>query len=593
MLLLLGLSSSHPTSQDWHHAQVPLSSHLYQQGPHSQYGASTTHGAVASESHICSSIGVSLLRSGGNAVDAMIGTTLCVGVIGMYHSGIGGGGFMLVREPSGIYHSIDFRETAPAAASEDMYYGNIPGSIEGGLSVGVPGEIRGFEYIHSRWGKLPWRDIFAPAVEIARDGFEVGEDLVRYMEYAVAGREGNFLLNDPNWAQDFAPTGRLVRRGEMMTRKRYAKTLENIGELGPDSFYKGYLAEGMVQTARAANGSITLEDLRNYKVVVKPALNITYRGLNLFATASPSSGAVTLSTLKTMEQYDLSDWSTHPALSIHRFNEAMRFGYGARAELGDPDFVPLVGDLEAEMLDETGAQWRRSQILDSKTQPVSHYMRPCHPPYSLPSSHGTSHIVATDHSGLTLTLTTTINLLFGARIMNPSSGIILNDEMNDFSIPHISNEFGFPPSPANFIRPGKRPLSSITPIIASFPNGTLFFATGAAGGSRIVSSTTQVAWHIVEHGDTLTEALRRPRLHDQLIPDMTSVEYKFNNDTVCELKKRGHNVVWVREGYSAVQAVGWLPGATSQSGDDGDGKERGAFIAVGEPRQKDSGGLIC
>lgn len=192
-------------------------------------------------------------------------------------------------------------------------------------------------------------------------------------------------------------------------------------------------------------------------------------------------------------------------------------------------------------------------------------------------SPGTSHIVAADHSGMSITLTTTINLLFGNRLMVPETGVIMNNEMNDFSIPGSSNAFGFIPSPANFIRPGKRPLSSITPAIVTHPNGTLYFITGAAGGSRIITSTLQSVIHVLDEGMSATEALTAPRLHDQLVPNVVSFEYAFDNVTVAFMKERGHNVTWLGPGQSAVQAIRMLG--------------NGAFEAAGEPRQVNSGGF--
>ncbi|KHN99214.1 Gamma-glutamyltranspeptidase [Metarhizium album ARSEF 1941] len=538
----------------------------------------------------CSAIGRDLLARGGNAADALVGTTFCVGVVGMYHSGIGGGGFAMIRDPEGNYEAVDFREAAPAAGHEDMYQGNVPGSIYGGLAVGVPSEVLGLEYIHGKYGvcssptfvwlcwcqlivqSLPWKTVMQGAIHVARYGFRISTDFVGYVERTVEGKP-NFLVEDPNWAQDFAPNGTLLQVGDIMTRKRYANTLEKIANQGAKVFYTGELAETLVKYIQQTNGTLTLSDFKNYKVISRPVKNVTYRGLNLYTIGSPAGGSITLNILKIMENFDLAD-SRDANLTSHRFVEAMRFGYGARAELGDPAFVKGMDEYEAHLLDEAHARHVRERISDEQTLPVKEYDPKG---VELPESHGTSHIVTADKSGMATSLTTTVNLLFGAQIMDPSSGIILNNEMNDFSIPGIPNEFGFEPSVANFIRPGKRPLSSVTPVIAEFPDGRLFATVGAAGGSRIISSTATALWHTIEHDMSMREALREPRLHDQVTPNTVLVEYGFDARTAAGLMEKKHNITWVRPGLSAVQGIRRL--------------DDGLFEAASEPRQKNSGGL--
>ncbi|KAL1998429.1 hypothetical protein VTN02DRAFT_6193 [Thermoascus thermophilus] len=528
-------------------------------------------GAVASESAICSRIGTDMFTMGGNAADALVATVFCVGVIGMYHSGIGGGGFMLVRSPDGAFESVDFRETAPAAAFQDMYRNNTDASIYGGLASGVPGEIRGLEHLHKTYGRLPWATVMQPAIRVAREGFPVTADLVRYMNAAVADGE-DFLSQDPTWALDFAPNGTRLGLGDTITRKRYADTLEAIATQGPDAFYSGPIAETMVHALRAANGTMTLDDLKNYTVAVRNVSQIDYRGYRITSTTAPSSGIVALSVLKILDGYD--DFFAPAAvnLSTHRLDEAIRFGYGQRTHLGDPSFVDGLDEYQREMLNDSTVRRIRGRISDFHTQNVSAY-----DPDGIESleTPGTSHVVAADHTGLAISLTTTINLLFGSRLMVPETGIIMNNEMNDFSIPGSSNAFGYIPSPANYIRPGKRPLSSISPCIVTHPNGTLFFVVGAAGGSRIITATVQNIIHAVDGGLSAAEALAQPRLHDQLVPNQVSFEYAYDNRTVAFMDARGHNVTWVAPGESTAQAIRVLP--------------NGTFDAAGEPRQLDSG----
>ncbi|KAK0747698.1 gamma-glutamyltranspeptidase [Apiosordaria backusii] len=537
-----------------------------------------TRGAVASESKICSQIGIDMISRGGTAADALVATTLCVGVTGMYHSGIGGGGFMLVRDELGRYEVIDYRETAPASAHKDMYKHDRNASVIGGLAVGVPGEIRGLAYLQAKYGRLTWREVVMPAVRVAREGFAVGEDLVRYMKAASANDD--FLVADPAWAEDFAPRGKLLGLGERITRRRLARTLEKIANEGPETFYQGKIADSIIKTIQKSNGTMTHKDLREYTVRLKQPLSIDYRGFKLFTTNAPSSGAVTLNILKVMEQFppeDLADKN----LTAHRLVEAMKFAYGARQELGDPDFIRGLTPYQKAMVSEKKAGQIRRMIMDNQTQALEVYNPQL--VYAAESA-GTSHLVASDGTGMTVTSTTTINLLFGARIMT-DTGIILNNEMDDFSQPGRPNSFGFEPSPNNFIAPHKRPLSSITPLIVEHANnGSLFFATGAAGGSRIISSTMQVAFRImsaIDQGHTaigeMYQAIKAPRLHHQLMPNVLNVETGYDEGVFYNLGSKQHNVSWVAPGQSSAHGLLRL--------------WNGTFEAVGETRQLNSGGL--
>ncbi|KAI1137361.1 gamma-glutamyltranspeptidase [Hypoxylon sp. FL0543] len=529
-------------------------------------------GAVASENAVCSKIGTNLLQAGGNAADALVGTVFCIGVTAMYHSGIGGGGFMLVRGSDGKYEFIDFRETAPAAAFQDMYNNNTDLSLYGGLASGVPGELRGLEYLHRNYGKLSWASVMAPAIKLAREGFEVTEDLVHYMNSVTPN--GNFLIDDPAWAIDFAPKGYLVRRGETLTRKRYADTLEAIAREGPDVFYTGPIAEATIAAVQKANGTMTLGDLRDYSVAIRRPAEIQYRGYKLTSVSAPASGAVALSTLKTVDGY--SDFGNPAAVNLttHRLDEAMKFAYGQRAKLGDPFFVEGLEEYQDSMLTDETAAKTRSKISDFSTQNVSYYDADGLESLETP---GTSHVVTADKTGLAVSITTTINLLFGSQVIVPETGVIMNNEMNDFSVPGSSNAFGYIPSPENFIRPGKRPLSSISGTIVETPDGKLYFVIGSAGGSRIITTTVQNIHHVIDQNFTTAEALAAPRLHDQLVPAQVSFEYAYDNSTVAYMKSLGCNVTWVAPGQSTAQGLRLLP--------------NGTFEAAGEPRQINSGGF--
>ena len=480
---------------------------------------------------------------------------------------------MLVRTPEGMYEDIDFRETAPAAAFEDMYNGNVNGSVKGGLAAGVPGEVRGLQYLHEKYGKLSWEEVVMPAVGVARDGFEVSEDLVRFMEFAREG-SANFLKDDPNWAIDFAPNGTILGIGDTITRKRYATTLETIAKEGPDSFYEGPMADSMISTLQKENGTMTLGDLKNYKVEIRKPAEIEYRGYKLHGSTSPASGSIALAIMKIVEGYDDFGWPEKLRLNTHRLDEAMRFGYAMRTNFGDPNFVNGLQHYESEILNSTTASETRNRISDFRTFNVSHY-NPSG--IEIKSSHGTSHVVVADASGLAISLTTTINLIFGSQVLDPSTGVIMNDEMCDFSIPHVTNVFGYVPTPSNYIRPGKRPMSSIAPVIVDDAQGRLYFVTGAAGGSRILTASVLSLWHVLDRNMSVLEALREPRFHDQLLPNWCVVESQFDNKTVAFMRDRGHNISIADYPLSSVQALRLLP--------------NGTFEAAGEPRQKNSGGF--
>ncbi|QDS72722.1 hypothetical protein FKW77_003691 [Venturia effusa] len=548
-------------------------------------------GAVASESATCSKIGTSMLLKGGNAADALVATTICVGVMGMYHSGLGGGGFATIRAPNGSYFDLDFRETAPASAFEDMYKHDLPGSIEGGLSCAVPGELRGLEWIHGSFGKLGWREVFMPGVELARGGWEVGRDLSDAMQGLEDGR---FLYEEKEWARDFAPNGTMVGLGDWMRRERYADTLEKIADYGADAFYNGQLAEDLVKAVNANNGSMTVEDLKNYKVQLRKPASIHYRGYKLTSNSAPASGVVSLAVMNIVDGYEDFGWNEKLNLSTHRLDEAVRWAYGMRMNLGDPSFVDDdLSQYQDDMLAPETGKAVRGNISDTKAFTEDHYN-----PQGLAISgnYGTSQISVADASGLAISLTTTINLFFGSKVMVPETGVIMNDQMNDFSIPHRKNEFGYEPSPANFIRPGKRPLSSISPTIVEHANGTLYFVIGSAGGSRIPTAVIQQLWYVLDRNMSVSASLEQPRFHDQLQPDTMALEWPqdenagggwlsktgrqrfgYDNATAEYLTKLGHNITWMAPHSSSVQGVRII----------GDG----IFEAAGEPRQLTSGGF--
>lgn len=439
------------------------------------------------------------------------------------------------------------------------------------VDSGVPGELRGLEYIHTKYGSLSWPKVMAPAIEMARFGFEVGDDLISYFKKTS---DNSFLVQDPSWAIDFAPNGTLVKRGDIMTRKRYADTLETIANYGADAFYNGAIANATITALRESNGIMALKDLHNYTIAKRDPASIMYRGHKLTGTNAPSSGVVALSALNTFGGYDSFADPNKVNISTHRLDEAVRFAYAQRTELGDPSFVDGLEEYTKQMISPEAGSEIRSKISDTRKYNVSYY-----DPEGLESieTPGTSHIVSADASGMAVSLTTTVNTLFGSRVIVPETGVIMNNEMNDFSIPGSSNVFGYIPSPANYVRPGKRPLSSISPIIGETKDGKLLFAIGSAGGSRIITANIQNAVHMIDQDMSPTDALAQARFHDQLVPNQITFEYPYDNSTVAFMESLGHNVTWLAPGQSTAQALRR--------------QTNGIFQAAGEPRQKDSGGF--
>ncbi|KAJ3744073.1 gamma-glutamyltranspeptidase [Lentinula detonsa] len=532
------------------------------------------HGGIATEAAPCTDIGINILQQGGNAADAIIASGLCVGVISAYHSGVGGGGFMLVRfnkdDGSHDYEMIDFRETMPAAGTEYMYVNNSnpDASFLGGLSVGVPGDLRGWEMLHQRHGSQPWEDLVLPAINLARNGFEVNVDL------AAALQGVDFITQDAIWAESYAPNGTVLVEGDICYRKRYANTLEKIAKYGVDAFYTGEIAVNTASTVYQSNGIMTTDDLAGYRAIVRQPRNITYRNTRIFSTVAPSSGTVVLSALKIFEGFNGNASDSDPAINLttHRLVEATRFAYGQRTEYGDPAFTPNVTELEAYFLTEAVVNETRSKIADNQTFSVPYY-NPEN--YQVLIDNGTSHMAVIDKDGMAISLTTTVNNFWGSYLMT-ADGVILNDEMGDFSSPGEINDFGFSASPANYIAGGKRPQSSISSSIAEdLETGEVLIATGSAGGSRIITATLQHLYHHIDQGLNSTLCVHHSRWHDQLDGN-TYFEYKsenvgipgYDNATVAYFREMGYNITYEDTTGSTAHVVIRQPNGTIEAAND-------------------------
>ncbi|TKY86150.1 hypothetical protein EX895_004975 [Sporisorium graminicola] len=558
------------------------------QGNSPEYSVKGKHGAVSSEVDICSNIGAELLQQGGSAVDSIIGTALCVGSIASYHSGLGGGGHALLRFPvsqdasanqkrsndndahsqTASYIHIDFREVFPAAAYETMYQ-DAPvknASLYGGLAVGVPGEPKAWWDLHQKYGQLPWAKVFKPAIELNRRGFKVTTELAK----ALNVTQYPFLCSDKRWSQFYCPNGKIAQLGDTIKKERLAKTFELLAHKGIDPFYYGGIASDIVDTIadnKVLKGIMTRQDLADYEVKFRQPHNVSLRDgkYRIYGTVAPSSGSVVLSTLQTVDQFraDGQEDLANVNVSTHRFIEANKFSYGQRTNYGDPAFVKNVSRLESEYLELSTSKANKAKINDSRTFDTAYYI-PSNKDTEVLTDHGTSAITVVDADGMAISLTTTINTFWGSQLMT-KHGFPLNNELDDASTPGLTNFFGYLPTPANYIAPGKRPLSSISAVIAEDTStGELKLSLSSAGGSRIITAVTQVAYDVLFKGQDAQTALAEPRWHDQLSPNVTSLESRapqvpgfvgFSNQTAAFLASVGHNVSWTPIGSSTAQAV--------------------------------------
>ncbi|KAI1318952.1 hypothetical protein EDD11_005386 [Mortierella claussenii] len=489
------------------------------------------HGAVATEEIHCSEIGVQVLKDGGNAMDAAIASCLCIGTVNMFSAGIGGGGFMTIRLPNGTVEVIDFRETAPAGATANMFKKDPILAQKGGLSVAVPGEIRGLELAHKRYGKLPWERLFAPSIKMAREGWSVGPELAKRLQIYKT-----LMETEPDWSAVFAPNGTVLREGQWIKRGALADTLEAVGRDGADAFYTGPIAQSMVNHIRANGGIMTMKDMKSYEPLIKKPMVGYYQGRKIYTTPAPTSGPVLISILNILERYDLGRFKENANVEAHRLVEAMKFGYAQRTELGDPDFTDLKEKIQNMMSKDT-AGLIRANISDAKTFPVEYY----NPHWGPIDNHGTTHLSTVDQDDMAVALTTTVNLVFGSKLLDPKTGVILNDEMDDFSIPGRANAFGLQPSPYNYPESGKRPLSSCVPTIVE-RDGHFELALGGSGGSRILTAVLQTMLNIYNHDYNVMEAVEAPRVHHQLMPNVVDIESGYSPLDVKFLGTRGHNV---------------------------------------------------
>ncbi|BBC00901.1 gamma-glutamyltranspeptidase/glutathione hydrolase [Bradyrhizobium japonicum] len=494
------------------------------------------NGMVVSAQHLATQVGVEVLKRGGNAVDAAVAVGYALAVAYPAAGNLGGGGFMTIQFADGRKTFLDFRETAPKGATADMYLdkeGKIVAglSTKGHLAVGVPGSVAGMEYAREKYGTMKRADVIAPALQLAEDGFVLDRGDIQMLDSAV-----DDLRQDPPSAAIFLNNGKPFQVGERLTQHELAETLREISKRGTDGFYKGWVGAAIVAASQGGKGLLTQEDLDNYRVRELAPVECDYRGYHVVSAPPPSSGGVVIcEMLNILEGYPLKELGYHSAQAVHYQIEAMRHAYVDRnSYLGDPDFVK--NPLE-RLLDKTYAAKIRAAIDPAKAG-VSRDIRPGVPPHE---GSNTTHYSIADKDGNAVSVTYTLNDWFGAKVTAAKTGVLLNDEMDDFTAKvGVPNLYGLVQGEANAIVPGKRPLSSMSPTIVS-KDGKPVIVMGTPGGSRIITAVLLTMINAIDYGMNAQEAVDMPRFHQQWLPEATNLEdFTLSPDTRKILEGMGH-----------------------------------------------------
>ena len=527
------------------------------------------NGMVATEQELATQIGVDILKAGGNAVDAAVAVGFALAVALPNAGNIGGGGFMMVHDAkSGKDIALDFREVAPKGASRNMYLDDKGNVVDGKslfthYAVGVPGTVAGMTHALSRWGSMPLSTVMAPAIALADKGYPVSITLAKTL-----GQEKKNMGKWPATQAIFWKNGAPLQAGEPLVQKDLAQSLRLISQQGAKAFYQGEIAQKIAAEMAPHTNAITLEDLRDYKVVEREPVRGTYRGYQIVTMPPPSSGgAHLLQILNMMERWPMKQWGADSAQSVHYMTEAMKLAYADRAEyLGDPDFVkiPLQGLISKRYADALATGIKPQQAKPSQD------IKPGKPqPYE---SDQTTHYSVVDKAGNAVAVTYTLNTNFGSGIVAKGTGILLNNEMDDFAAkPGVANAYGLVGGDANAVQAGKRPLSSMTPTLV-LKDGKPALVTGSPGGARIITTVLQQIVNYIDYGMNPLEAAATPRFHHQWTPDELRIEKGFSVDTLNLLQQWGHKVA-LKPAMGRTQTIeirnGLLLGASDPRNPDG------------------------
>ncbi|HKJ91740.1 MAG TPA: gamma-glutamyltransferase [Longimicrobiales bacterium] len=504
------------------------------------------HAMVASDASLASEVGARILQAGGNAVDAAVATAFALAAVYPEAGNIGGGGFMVIHMADGTDATLDFREEAPGAASRNMYLdsaGNLTDrSLVGYTAMGVPGSVAGLWAAHQRFGSMPWRELVAPAIALAQDGFIINDHVA-----STVADNADKLRQFSGSAALFLPGGQPLRAGTLWRNPDLAAVLRRIADQGADGFYRGKTADLIVQEMQRGGGLITKQDLAAYQARWRDPVTFTYRGYDVVSMPPASSGGITLALIANiMDGYDLRALGWHSPEALHLVTEAMRRAFADRNHyLGDPDFVDIP---RQRLLSTAYADQRRAGISRDHATRSSDV----HPGLGGANIEGpeTTNFAVVDDKGDAVATTTTINFLYGSGVTVTGAGFLLNDEMDDFAAePGKPNAFGLVQGEANAIQPGKRPLSAMTPTIVLGHDGRPMLVTGARGGPTIITAVYQIMSNVIDYGMGIEAAVATPRIHHQHLPDTLYYEqHGLTRATIQALTAMGHHVA-PRRGY--------------------------------------------
>ncbi|OSP56450.1 gamma-glutamyltransferase [Pseudoruegeria sp. SK021] len=510
------------------------------------------NGMVVAQEELAAAIGRDILEAGGNAADAGVAVAFALAVTLPRAGNLGGGGFMIVHDAeTGVSKAIDYREMAPMSADRDMFLDEA-GDADSeksrftGLATGVPGTVAGMQMVLDQYGSMTLAEVLQPAIGLARDGIVVTADLAD----SLKGLEKRLKKWPASEAIFFKEGGAFYEPGDVLIQSDLAATLQRIADEGPVGFYKGQTAQGIVDAVQASGGRITMDDMAGYEALSRDPVRGTYRGYEIVSMPPPSSGGIHIvQILNTLEEYPIGFLGANSSDTIHLMAEAMKRAYADRSEyLGDPDFYDVP---QAELMSKDYAADIRKGISLSRATP-SEQIKPADlAPYE---SDQTTHFSIVDKDGNAVSNTYTINFSYGSGMVADGTGVLMNNEMDDFAAkPGVMNAYGLIGGDANAVEPGKRPLSSMSPTLV-MKDGEVFLVTGSPGGSRIITTVIQIIMNVIDHGMNIAEATVTPRIHHQWMPEVLRVEEGISPDTIAALEAKGH-VVEVMSTMGSAQSV--------------------------------------